>query len=183
MKKIISDNLVLIAYLCIAVSVVSMFTTIVGYTNSAGHFRSFSLTDFWNGDDFDVFVSTEYTGKVYLYIDIAFIRVFAVIGVLAVVSAIVGLTILSKQKNNNRSCVLTLFGLVGTMAPSILIFICVIVLGNQFKGMITCGIYPVVSMIAMIICIITATQMYRKNKEYNKKLKAAEGYIFRAGDL
>lgn len=116
-------------------------------------------------------------------IDIGIIRIFAIIGIIAVICAIVGLALLSKQKDNTWSFVLTLIGLFGTMAPAILIFICVILLGNDFKGTISAGIYPIVSIIAMIISIIAATQVYRKNKEYNRKLKEADGLIFRGGDL
>lgn len=183
MKKILSNKLVIISYVCILVSIISMFTTIVGYTNSNGVYRSFSLADFWKSNEFDTFVSYEYTGKVYLNIDISIIRVFAVIGIIAVICAIVGLAVLSKQKDNIWSFVLTLIGLIGTMAPALLIFICVILLGKDFKGTISSGIYPIVSVISMVISIIAATQVYRKNKEYNKKLKEADGLIFRGGDL
>lgn len=47
MKKILSNKLVIVSYACILVSIISMFTTIVGYTNSNGVYRSFSLFDFW----------------------------------------------------------------------------------------------------------------------------------------
>jgi hypothetical protein len=35
----------------------------------------------------------------------------------------------------------------------------------------------------MVVCIIAATQMHRKNVEYRRKLKEADGLIYRGGDL
>ena len=69
------------------------------------------------------------------------------------------------------------------MAPSVIIFICIVALKDYYLGTIACGIYPIVSPIAMIACIAAATKMRRRNIEYRKKLKEAEGLIFRGGDL
>lgn len=183
--KLRENKLVAIAYSGLAIAILSVFTTIVGYTNGSGVHRTFTLLDFLaeDGNGFDQFVSYEYVGKVYWNINIDTIRVFAVIGVAAVICAIVGLMLISKQKENTASFVLTVFGLVGTMAPSVLILICLVVLKDQYMGTISCGVYPIVSPIAMIVCIAAATQMHRKNVEYRNKLKEAEGLIFRGGDL
>lgn len=185
MGKIKDKNLIIIAYTSLAIAILSVFTTIVGYTNSSGTHRSFSLLDFLssNGNGFDEFVSYEYTGPVYWYIDISIIRVFVIIGILAVVCAFVGLSLISKQKENSASFILTLLGLIGTMAPAALLLICIVALRNDYLGRISCGIYPIVSPIAMLVCIAASTQMHRRNKEYQRRLKEAEGLIFRGGDL
>jgi hypothetical protein len=69
------------------------------------------------------------------------------------------------------------------MAPSVVIFVCIVALKDNYLGTISCGIYPIVSPIAMIVCLSTTTQMRKRNVEYRKKLKEAEGLIFRGGDL
>lgn len=183
MKKLFPNILVIISFCCIAISIASMFTTIVGYTDPNGVYHSYSLMDFWGNSDFDKYVSNQYNGNVYIDLDIEYIRIFAVIGILAVLCAIIGLVILSKQKLNVFSFILTLLGLLGTMAPAVLIFICVFLLGDEFDGTITCGIYPYVSIVAMIISIIASTYMFRRNSEYHKKLRKAQGLIFRGGNL
>ena len=185
MKTFKENKLMVWAYTCLAISILSVFTTVVGYTNASGVHRTFTLVDFLsaNGNGFDEFVSCEYSGQMFWTIDISIVRVFAVIGITAFVCALVGLAKISKQEENTGSFVLTLFGLIGTMAPSLLILSCIVVLGNNYRGTIHSGIYPIVSPLAMILCIIAATQMHRKNVEFQKKLNAAEGLIFRGGDL
>ena len=179
------NMLVILAYASLAVAILSVFTTIVGYTNLSGTHRTFTIIDFLssNGNGFDDFVSSEYTGRVLWTVDISVVRVFVVIGTIAFACAIVGLMKISKQKENTASFVLTVLGLVGIMAPSLLMLIVIVIMGGNYKGSVSCGVFPIISPIAMIICITAATQMHRKNKEYKKRLKEAEGMIFRGGDL
>lgn len=180
-----NNELIILAYASLIISILSAFTTIVGYKNRLGVYRSFSLIDFLSkdGNSFDSFVSKEYIGKIYWVINIPTIRNFVIIGILAVICAFVGLSLISKQKENTSSFILTLLGLIGTMAPAVLIFICIVILKENYLGDISFGIYPIISPIAMMVCIAAATQMHRKNNEYKKKLKEANGLIFRAGDL
>ena len=184
-NKIIKEKLKLavLAYLCIIISILSMFTTIVSYTNSEGVYRSFSVLDFLMSDDYDTFVSGEYAGPVYWSVPVSVVRIFVVIAVLAEISAIVGLAILSKQKKTKWSFIFTIAGLIGMMAPCLLILIGVVLLADGYQGVIASGIYPIVSMTAMIISLFAVMRIQIKNMEYQKKLNEAEGLIFRAGDL
>lgn len=185
MKKSKDNKLIILAYTSLIISILSVFTTIVGYTNRNGVHRSFTLLDFLsnNGNGFDSFVSREYVGKIYWVIRMPTIRIFIFIGITAVICAFIGLSLISKQKENKASFILTLLGLLGTMAPALLIFSCIVVLKDNYLGNISFGLYPIVSPIAMLVCIAAATEMHRKNNEYKKKLKEANGLIFRAGDL
>lgn len=186
-EKIKENKIMALAYVSLAVSILSAFTTIVGYTNANGEHRNFSLVDFLspNGNGFDAFVSHEYIGKVYWDIDISIIHVFVVIGIMAFICAAVGLSIISRQKENTLSFALTILGLVGTMAPSVLILICIVALRGDYEGTIHCGIYPIVSPIAMLVCIFATMQTHRRNVEFKRKLDdaMAKGLISRAGDL
>lgn len=185
MEKLKENKLVAIAYSGLAIAILSAFTTIVSYTNSSGIHRAFSLLDFLteNANGFGEFVFYEYMGKVYVDYDNSQLFLLIALGVIAIICAFVGLMRLSKQTDNKLSFVLTIFGLIGTMAPSLIIFICIVALKDNYLGTISCGIYPIVSPIAMIMCIAAAVKMRRRNIEYRKKLKEAEGLIFRGGDL
>lgn len=184
MEKYKGNKLVAIAYSGLAVAILSAFTTIVSYKNSSGVHRSFSLIDFLiDAEGFGNFVFTEYYGTSYVQYDSSQLFLLIAIGAIAIVCAFTGLMKLSKQTDNKASFALTLLGLLGTMAPSLIIFICIVALKGNYLGTISCGIYPIVSPIAMIVCIYTAAQMRRRNNEYRQKLKEAEGLIFRGGDL
>lgn len=185
MKKLKENTLVTAAYISLAVAILSIFTTIIRYTNGSGERKTFTVFDFFasKGNEFDSFVSYEYVGNVLWKINIGAIRIFSIIGIIAVICAIAGVVMISKQKENTGSFVLALIGLFGTMAPSVIILACVVIMRDNYMGTISCGIYPIVSPIAMIICIAATTQMHRRNIEYRKKLKDAEDLIFRGGDL
>lgn len=183
MEKVSQKRLVIIAYITLAIAVLSGFTTIIGYTNSKGIYKSFTLLDIMLSSDFESFVMLEYHGSIDWDIDIVFVRVVAVVAIIAVLCAAVGLKLLSDQSESSKPFALTLIGLIGTMIPSLLLLICIVVLKNDYVGIISCGIYPVVSPIAMLISIYAAAQVHRKNIEYHKKLNNAKGLIYRGGDL
>ena len=184
MEKIRQNKLVAIAYSGLIISLLSAFTTIVGYTNNAGVHKTFSLLDLLaDAKGFGSFIFNEFTGKTYIYYEPWQLFVLIALGAAAIVLAFTGLNKLSKQTDNQASFVLTLLGLIATMIPAVVIFIEIIVLKDRYLGTISCGVYPVVSPIAMIACIAAATKMRRRNIEYRRKLKEAEGLIFRGGDL
>lgn len=185
MHRIKEDKLVKTAYVSLAIAILSVFTTIIGYTNSSGKHRSFTIIDFLtkNGNGFDSFVSYEYMGRVFYQINISEIKVLVFIGIVAVACAIIGVSSISNQKENKSSFVLALIGLIGTAIPSVLILVLVLILNGQYEGRISCGIFPIVCPIAMVICIIATTRMHRRNVEYQKKLEEAKDLIFRGGDL
>ena len=151
-----------------------MFTTVIGYTNSKGMYRAFSILDFWASSDYDTFVSSEYIGVVYLSIPVPVIRVFSLFAVCAEISAIVGLLFLSQQKERLWPLVLTIGGLLGTMVPSLLIWIAVFLLRDGYPGTIKIGIYPFVSIVAKIISIIAAVMVYKRNIKFRKNRKVME---------
>ena len=179
------DNLVKAAYASLAVAILSVFTTIIGYTNTAGEHRSFTIIDFLSkeGNGFDSFVSYDYTGNIFLTIDMSVIWWLAIIGIIGVICALIGISRISKQNDNKSSFMLAMIGSICTAIPSVLILIFVVLLNGNYRGTLTCGIFPIVCPIAMAICIVATTRMYRKNVESRKKLKDAEDLIFRGGDL
>lgn len=183
-KRVLENKLVAIAYSGLLISILSAFTTIIGYTNKMGQHHAFSLLDFLSDADLiGSFVFKEYTGTVYVQFEGEKVLLLVFLGAVAIFCAFSGLNRLSKQTDNTISFVLTLFGLIGTMIPSLAILFLVAALKDYYLGAISYGIYPIVSPIAMIVCIAAATQMRRKNNEYREKLKETEGLMFMGGDL
>jgi len=156
-QKFKEDKLVAIAYSGLVISILSAFTTIVSYTNSRGTHRTFNLFDFLSdASGFGAFVFNEYTGKVIVHYESSQLFLLITLGAAAIICAFVGLQRLSRQTDNKVSFILTLCGLVGTMAPSVIIFVCIVALKDYYLGVISCGIYPIISPIAMIACIAAA---------------------------
>lgn len=186
MKKIKENKLTFAAWISLAVSILSVFTTIIGYGEFGLKTIHFTVFDFFGkrGPKFRFLVLQKYRGPVLWRFDMGTVRVLSIIGILALVFAIIGLSLISKQKESATSFVMALIGLIGTMIPSVMILFCVIFLGRYYApATIYCGIYPILSPIAMIVCIIATTQMHRKNLEYKKKLREADGLLFRGTDL
>ena len=167
MKKLnkVTLTLVVVAYICIALSIFSMFTTVISYTNSKGVYKAFSIVDFWMSNEYDAFVSSEYIGIV-----------------CAEICAVVGLLFLSQQKERLWPLILTMGGLLGTMAPSILIWIAVFLLRDGYPGSIKIGIYPFVSIFAKIISIMASVMVYKRNIKFriNQNAIEADGLMSRS---
>lgn len=183
MERLKDKLLIIGAYMCLAVSILSLFTTIIGYKNGNGEYKAFSVLDLVSSGEFEEFVGSEYTGTVYIAIQGTVLHIFVVVGIAAIFCVVIGLATLSSQKKNVWPFIMTLIGLIGTMVPSILILVFVLALNNNYIGTLSCGVYPIITPIAMIISIIASTQMFRRNRAYVKKLKAAEGLIFHGGNL
>ena len=105
MEKIKENKLVAIAYSGLIISILSAFTTIVGYTNSAGVHKTFSLLDFLSdAEGFGSFVFNEYRGKVLVHYETWQLFILILLGAAAIICAFVGLMRLSKQTDNQTSC-------------------------------------------------------------------------------
>ncbi|SDZ95503.1 hypothetical protein SAMN05216349_10317 [Oribacterium sp. KHPX15] len=183
-KKIKGDKLTIVAYTGLVIAVLSAFTTIVGYTNRDGVHRTFTIIDFLkDANGFGSFVFNEYTGKGLVVFAPWQLYVLIALGTVAIICSFIGLMKLSKQTDNRASYALTILGLIGTMAPSVVLFIEIFMLKSKYLGEISCGIYPIVSPIAMIVCIAAAVKMRRRNNQFRKKFKEAEGLIYRGGNL
>lgn len=187
------------AYIGLTVSLISAFLPVIRYKSTyefnpncfnARHgfesYESYSVIEILS--DFDYFRKTvldEYNPEAEFNMEIGVwqIVIISLVGVAAIVFAIIGLRLVSKQKENVFSFILTLFALLLTMVPSVLIFSCVFLFRDEYLGEIRCGAYPIISPIAMIICIIAVTQVHRRNVMYKKKAKEAQGLIFRGGNL
>lgn len=172
-----------IAIACVAVSVASLFTSIITYTTASGTRYSFSIVDLIGGSaDFEI-VYKQYKGPVVWNITGAITTVLALVAVLAILCSVIGLVTLRAQRPNTWQFILTLVGLAGVAFPSIVLFICVLGYGKYYSGTIRCGISPVITPIAMIICIAVVVRRKNKLAEELRKEAEAKGLIWEAKDL
>ena len=172
-----------IAVGCLALSVVSLFSSVVIYTDTAGAIHSYSIIDLLSGDGFRDTVLARYTGPVIWKMGGSTVSVISAVAVISLICAIAGLLTLRAQRPNLWQFRLTLLGLIGTSIPSFLILLAVGLSKDYFTGAVSCGAAPIITPIAMAISIFVVIR--RKNKvqeELNKQLKA-QGLIYRGGDL
>ena len=176
-----------VAISCVAVSVLSLFLSVVSYTTTGGTSglkkSSYSIIDLIFGTEFRKEVLAQYTGPVLWKMGGATVSILALVAVGALLCAVIGLITLRKQRPNRWNFVLTFIGVVGTAFPSFLIILAVFLSKKYFVGTVSCGISPIITPIAMVICMLAV--MRRKNAVAEQARREAEaaGLIWKAGDL
>lgn len=168
---------------CLTVSVLSLFTTVVAYTDIHGIVTTYNVIDLLGYKDFAEQVMFHYTGTLFLSVQDSMVIVITAIGVAAILLALVGVVTMSLQRRNRWPFVLALLGIVGTAIPSLTILGATLLSRDYFNGTISGGIYPIVTPIAMVVCLITVTRKRKRTLEELLAAERAEGLIRRAGDL
>ena len=172
-----------VALSSLAVSILSLFTSIISYTAPNGRTTHYNLIRLLSGTDFLDNVLYYYTGPVFWKMEGPTVSVLAFVAVAAVACALVGLITLRKQRPNTWQFALTFVGLVGTAFPSFLVILAVMLSDHYFPGDISCGIAPIVIPIAMVICILAVIRRRNKVLEQLRREMEAKGLVFQAGDL
>lgn len=202
MKKTNRNGWFYVALGALIVSVLSLFTPIIVYTEgnapqsllqmfggqtaagSAGSFYgSYTILDLLAGDRFVREVLVDYQGKVFWRIDTLDVIALALLTLAALAASLVGICTMRSQYHRKWQFIMTLAGLAGTAFPSLLIFYAVNQSQRGFSGVIRCGIAPVIMPIAALISMIAV--IYRRStvqKEIRQRAKA-EHLIWTAGDL
>lgn len=170
--------------LCILSSIASVFLPVLSYTypgnGSAVKFNIFGFLE-PSKDFLDILAS--YSGPMNVYFDRIWLTILAIVAVLAIVAAFTGVITMSRQRPNTWQFLLALVGIIGTAIPSVLIFMAVILSKNYFPGKFSFGAYPIITPIAMILCLIAVTQKHKKTKAEIQAEERSRGLIRRAGDL
>lgn len=175
----------ILSLLCLLVSVASLFLSIITYTVGRREY-SYNLLDLIRYEDFVDEVLVDYTGTFFLKwngYEERILLVIAGIGVAAIMLAVIGIITMQVQRRNTFSFILTLLGLVGTLIPACAILIAVLMSQDYFAGSISSGLYPVVTPVAMIFCIITVTWKYRRSRDERKAMRTAGQLMRKSGDL
>lgn len=172
-----------VAISCVAVSVLSLFFSIITYISPTGKVTHYNLINLLFETGFRDDVLGQYTGPVLWNMGGATVSLLAALAVAAVVCALVGLFTLRAQRPNTWQFILTLVGLVGTAFPSFLVILAVLLSENYFRGYLVCGISPIITPIAMVACIFVVVRRRNKVLEQLRKEMEAKGLVFQAGDL
>ena len=173
-----------VAFVGLGLSVISLFTTIVTYVTTDSKVLRFNIIDLIGGNkDFDHYVLNQYTGPILWNITGAVTAILAVLAVAALLCAGIGLMTLRAQRPNTWQFVLTILGLAGVAIPSIVLIICVIAFGGYFEGTIGFGLAPVITPIAMIVCIAAVIRRRNTVQEQLQRELEAKGMIWKPRDL
>ena len=144
---------------CVLLSIASLFMSVITYYTPQGFYYSFNIIDMIViTPEFNRYILNDYVGRVILDINGVWVTALAVIFILSIVCAVIGILTLRIQRPNKWQFRLTVAGLIGVTIPSLLIIVCVLGFGRYFVGRISFGIAPILTPIAMIICIITVVR-------------------------
>jgi hypothetical protein len=167
----------------LAVSILSLFVSVITYTMPNGVKTSYNILDFFKGERFVREVLVDYRGHVFWRIDSASVRILAVLALGALIMSVVGICTMRAQRPRTWQFVMALVGLAGTAIPSLLIFYAVFQSSKGFAGQIRIGIAPVIMPISAVISIIAVT--YRRNSALKEmeRLAREQNLIWEAGDM
>ena len=171
----------------IVLSIVSTFFPVITYeSGSTGEESSYNLIDMIFNDKLIDTVFSEYHGTTTMSRGLLSVIVIIVclIGVVAIISAFVGIISMEKQYESVWPFRLSMIGLIGTAVPALSLIILWIVSKSDFRGIMSClGLYIILTPIAMVIACITVTRKHRLNKRQLAIQKEASNYIRPAEDL
>ena len=180
MKKYKDQILLYSALGWIALSVASMFLSVISYTPPGAEKITYALQDIIGGTYFYKHVLNQYTGPIPVEIGTWALTVLCILAIASILAASVGIVLLSRQRPTKWPYIMTLIGTVGTAIPSLLIFAAVLVSLRYFPGKIGLGFYPIVTPIAMGLCLWIVVAERRRTM---RALKNRSPYLHRGGDL
>lgn len=170
------------AVISLAVSIASAFTTVLSYVTPEGDYYTFNIIDLLKGKDFTRIVLIWYEGTVYWEIDTFWVSVFSIISILSLVLAIAGLVTLRQQRPNTWQFSMTIAALIGTALPALLILAAVLIFGENFPGILRCGIYPIISPIATLISVLAVHRKRNIVLEERRKELESKGKLWSADE-
>ncbi len=123
-----------------------------------------------------------YTGSFRVEIGTWALTLLCVLAACAILAALTGILIMSRQRLVRWPFVMTVIGVVGTAIPALAVLCAVLASASNFPGKITPGFYPIVTPVATILCLCI---VIRERKRIRKAVQTARknAYIRPAGDL
>ena len=169
--------------ICLLASILSVFMPVLTYVYPNGNTVGFNILDFTKPSQELIDILWTYQGPMGMDVDDVWMVILAVLAVLAIIAAFAGVITMSRQRPNTWQFVLALVGIIGTAVPAILIMIAVLFSQQYFPGVFRFGIYPIITPVAMVMCMITVTQKHRRTQAEKLAEEKAKGLIRPAGDL
>lgn len=171
-----------IAFVWIVLSVLSLFVSVVSYAQPGESRKTYALQHLLDGESFSHEVLYQYNGSLKVAIGSWVLTLLCVLGVAAIIAALVGIAVMSKQRPVKWPFVLTLFGVIGTAIPALLILLATLVSIGSFPGTISPGIYPIITPFAVLLCLIIVIQE-RKRVKLAHQTASRSGLLRKGGDL
>ena len=168
---------------CIIASVASVFLPVLTYIYPNGQKAEFNLFSFTEPSHDLLDILASYNGPYEMYIDKIWLTILAVLAVLAIIAAFVGVITMSLQRPNTWQFVLALVGIIGTAIPAIIVIIAAPVSQQFLPGTFQFGVYPIITPIAMVLCMITVTKKHKRTQAELRAAEKAKGLIRPGGDL
>lgn len=172
-----------IALTLLMVSLVSMLLPVLTYELNGREVASFNVLDIAEQSLELTAILSTYTGQLSLDIDPWVATLLAVLAGASVVAAFAGVITVSAQRPNRWQYMMAMTGLVGTLIPSVVIYVILILSIRYFPGTFRCGVYPIVTPIAMGICVYMVTHRYRHSRAQLYAQMAAEKHWSNPGSL
>ena len=182
MKKKKGNTWLWLALVWLAISIFSMFIGVVSYTTPAGGKTTYALQDLISGNRFTREVLDQYTGSFKVHIGTWALTLLCILAVGAIVSALLGILTMSKQKPLRWPFVMAVVGVVGTSVPAFLILLATVISASSFPGRIAPGFYPIVTPFAVLLCLFIVISERKRIAKANADTKA-NAYIRPGGDL
>lgn len=167
---------------CIIASVASVFLPVLTYIYPNGQKATFNLFSFTEPSQELLDILASYNGP-YVYIDKIWLTILAVLAVLAIIVAFIGVITMSLQRPNTWQFVLALVGIIGTAIPAIIVIIAAPISRQFLPGTFQFGVYPIITPIAMVMCMITVTKKHKRTQAELRAAEKAKGLIRPGGDL
>ncbi len=170
---------------CVIVSIASLFLPVFKWGGGLDRRAfSFNIVDLIRQDaDFNKYVLNNYYGPIVWNISSGMVVILSVVMIAALICAVVGLVTLRVQRPNTANFVLTIIGLIGILIPSVTAIVCVAVFGKYFTGTLSLGIAPIISPIAILICIGAVIRRKNKAAEELQAEVLQKGLMRSGGDL
>lgn len=169
--------------ICIIASVASVFLPVLTYVYPNGDKVSFNVFGFTEPSTDLLEILATYDGPFNIYFPNILLTVAAVVAVLAIIAAFVGVITMSLQRPNTWQFVLALIGIIGTAIPAIILIIAAPISRHFFPGTFQFGIYPIITPITMGMCMFMVTRKHKRTKAQLLAAEKAKGLIRPAGDL
>ena len=171
------------ALTCIIASVASVFLPVLTYIYPNGARESFNIFSFVQPSQAFVDILEAYEGPYSMDIDSAWLIVLAALAVGAIIAAFVGVITMSLQRPNTWQFMLALVGIIGTAIPAIIVIIAVPISQQYLPGTFQFGVYPIITPIAMAMCMVTVTRKHRRTRVQIRAAEKAKHLIRPGGDL
>lgn len=182
MRKGTEHTQLWVALLWIVVSIFSLFIGVISYTSPNGTKTTYALQDLINGERFSKEVLYQYTGSFRLTIGDWVLTLLCALAAAAILFALIGILIMSKQKPVRWPFVMTVIGSVGTAIPSVAILVASLISASDFPGKITPGFYPILTPMAVVLCLAIVIKERKRIKQANRDIEK-NAYLHPGGDL